>query len=85
MILSFGFRLTTQQKPDSWFQYYYDAIGYPHADDPKGESRRISPKWLWRYGERGTAVITQRCHTFEMILFVVLITVCNYQSQVKIF
>ena len=78
IILSFDFRYATQQKSDSWFQYYYDAIGYPHADDPQGKARTISPQWRWRYGERSIAVASQRCQTREMILFAVLIIAFNY-------
>ena len=63
------FRLVNQPKPDSWFQYYYDAIGYPHADDPKGKSRTISPKWRWRFGARAKATITRSNPKLKIFFF----------------
>ena len=62
------FRYASQQKSDTWFQYYYDAIGYPHAEDPKGKSRTISPEWRWRYGEKSNATIPQSWYLLASIL-----------------
>ena len=42
------------KRDDSWFQYYFDAIGYPHTDDPKGEEREISPKYRRRFGVKSS-------------------------------
>ena len=67
------FRLVNQPKPDSWFQYYYDAIGYPHADDPKGKSRTISPKWRWRFGARAKATMTRSNPKLEIFFISIVL------------
>ena len=43
------------KKDDAWFQYYYDVVGYPHADDEKGTTREISPHLKWRFGVKSQA------------------------------
>ena len=65
------------KKDDSWFQYYYDVIGYPHADDPKGNSRDISDHLKWRFGVRSEA------HTSQ--IYDNLIITCTLLLQIYLF
>ena len=59
------------KKDDAWFQYYYDVVGYPHADDEKGTTREISPHLKWRFGVKSQAHVFSsiKYRVFVLLLF----------------
>ena len=71
------------QKEDSWFQYYYDATGSAHADDPKQKTRTLSKQYRWRYGVRSRAHISFKNNHMTVILLIlskIVIKHCYYVS-----
>ena len=59
------------KKDDAWFQYYYDVVGYAHADDEKGTTREISPHLKWRFGVKSQAHVFSsiKYRVFVLLLF----------------
>ena len=59
------------KKDDAWFQYYYDVVGYPHADDEKGTTREISPHLKWRFGVKSQAHVLSNIKYKVLVFFIV--------------
>ena len=69
------------KKPDEWYQYYYDAVGYPNPNDPNADSR--PKKYLDLYfGAGGSPSRHHRSllYTCGGALAVALLILMNYSD-----
>ncbi len=66
------------KKDDSWFQYYYDVVGYPHPEDSKKKAREHSNHLKNVFGVRSLANIAQQSYLLSIIAVNVL--PCIYRN-----